>query len=141
MSATTADVRAALIRWGATVHDQALAEMPDRIRPYAPIQTGELRRSIRRDRSRDIHTGERMRGRIVAPVIQARTTDQGAPPHVIVPRRAGGLLVFYWPKVGRTVYLRRVNHPGNRARPWWVRALNATYGPALRFAAVRTRLR
>jgi hypothetical protein len=39
------------------------------------------------------------------------------------------------------VFLRRVNHPGNKAKPWFERALRATYRPALRFAAIRTPLR
>lgn len=141
MSADVRAVKAGVSRWAASVHDQALDTMPDAMRGYAPIRTGRLRRAIRRDRGRTVVTPERVSGRIVAPVIQAETTDRGAPPHEIRPKRAGGLLVFYWPKVGRTVFLRKVNHPGNRARPWWERALRATYGPALRFAAVRTRMR
>lgn len=35
--------------------------------------------------------------------------DQGTPPHEIQGRP---LLVFYWPKAGRVVFLRRVQHPG-----------------------------
>lgn len=142
-------LKAALSRWSREVHSSALDDMPDRIRPYAPIGTfvprgrapGQLRKSIRRDRTVSTISGSRTRGRLVAPVIQAETTDRGSPPHVIRPRKVGGLLVFYWPKVGRVVGLHYVNHPGNQARPWWKRALQATYGPALRFAAIRTPFR
>jgi hypothetical protein len=41
--------------------------------------------------------------------------DQGTKPHVITPKKPGGMLVFHWAKVGKTVFLRSVNHPGNRA--------------------------
>lgn len=140
MSSDVRAVKGALGRWAVSVQDQAVGSMPDAMRGYAPLREGELRRSIRRAGPVSF-TGERVRGRIVAPVIQARTTDQGSPPHVIRPKRAGGLLVFYWPKIGRVIGLRHVNHPGNRAKPWWQRALRATYGPALRYAAVRTPMR
>jgi hypothetical protein len=36
---------------------------------------------------------------------------EGTEPHVIAARRRP-LLVFYWPKVGRVVAFKRVNHPG-----------------------------
>lgn len=41
--------------------------------------------------------------------------DQGARPHPILPKKPGGRLVFFWPKVGHVVFLRSVKHPGNRA--------------------------
>jgi hypothetical protein len=41
--------------------------------------------------------------------------EKGTRPHPIRPKRAGGFLVFFWPKVGRTVFLRSVNHPGTPA--------------------------
>jgi hypothetical protein len=40
--------------------------------------------------------------------------DQGAKPHVIKAKNAP-YLVFYWPKVGRVVHFKSVNHPGNKA--------------------------
>lgn len=141
MASDVRQLRGALTRWGVSVHDQALDTMPDNMRGYAPIRDGKLRASIQRDRRLPSIAGERIRGRIIAPVVQAKTTDQGSPAHVIRPRRAGGLLVFYWPKLGRTVGFRYVNHPGNAPKPWWDRALRATWGPALRFAAIRTPLR
>lgn len=64
--------------------------------------------------------------------------DAGAPPHVILPKKPGGVLVFPWggkgsytakttPGVigsgpggpsGKLVFLRRVNHPGITPRNW-----------------------
>lgn len=44
-------------------------------------------------------------------------------PHAIRPRRAGGVLVFYWPEAGGTVFFRHVQHPGTTPSGWWERAL------------------
>ena len=40
----------------------------------------------------------------------AEPAIRGARPHQIT---GNPLLVFFWPKAGRTVFFRRVNHPGN----------------------------
>lgn len=37
-------------------------------------------------------------------------------PHMIVPRRSS-VLVFFWPKVGKTMFLKRVSHPGSSFEP------------------------
>ncbi len=55
----------------------------------------------------------------------AMANDQGARPHFIRPRRPGGMLVFYWAKVGRVVRLPSVFHPGNRPYHWAERGLRA----------------
>src|SRR5262245_6305040 len=47
------------------------------------------------------------------PTEYASFQESGTGPHPIRPRRPGGFLVFYWPKVGAVVFLRHVNHPGN----------------------------
>jgi hypothetical protein len=49
-------------------------------------------------------------------------TSEGAAPHRIVPRPSNrtGLLTFFWAKVGYTVRLRSVNHPGVRYPTHWV---------------------
>lgn len=48
-------------------------------------------------------------------------TDQGTRPHRIVPKPGNprGYLVFFWPKAGRVVYFRSVNHPGIRMPRHW----------------------
>jgi len=51
--------------------------------------------------------------------------DQGTRPHIIVPKKPGGMLVFYWAKVGSVVRMRGVFHPGNRAYHWAERGLRA----------------
>lgn len=44
--------------------------------------------------------------------LQLQIEAQRTRPHVITPRRAGGVLVFEVPGAG-TVFARRVNHPGS----------------------------
>lgn len=52
----------------------------------------------------------------------AAAHHEGAKPHVIVPRKPGGRLVF---KVaGKTVFAKKVNHPGNAPNPYLRRWLN-----------------
>lgn len=49
-----------------------------------------------------------------SPVPYTLFVDQGTKPHVIKAKNAP-YLVFFWPKVGRVVHFKSVNHPGNRA--------------------------
>jgi len=56
--------------------------------------------------------------------------DRGARAHVIAARRAP-LLVFYWPKLGRMMYLKSVNHPGNKPYRFLWRATRAAFRVAV----------
>jgi hypothetical protein len=51
----------------------------------------------------------------------AEPAIRGARPHLIVGKP---LLVFFWPKAGRTVFFRKVNHPGNPPNRATVRAID-----------------
>jgi hypothetical protein len=57
----------------------------------------------------------------------AAANDQGAKPHVIKAKNAP-FLVFFWPKVGRVVYFKSVNHPGNKPYNWAMRGLERALG-------------
>lgn len=48
----------------------------------------------------------------------AASVEGGAQRHFIplVPKGKGKWLVFYWRKVGRTVFFKQVNHPGQRGK-------------------------
>lgn len=102
----------------------------DRTPPVGP----RLRESIKGEPTIRV-SGTRRTMRLVADVPQAATTDKGARPHIIRPKRANGLLVFYWPKVGQVVAFPYVNHPGNAAHPWWEAVLTDAFKRALRDAA------
>lgn len=141
MTADATRLRAALGRWHGSVQDRCQVVTPALIRATGdvPVKDGELRASITADPVR--RSGQSATLHMRAPVIQAATTDKGARPHVITPRRAGGLLVFHWPKAGRVVHLRRVRHPGNPPDPWWEAALRKAWTQSLRLAARQTPFR
>lgn len=48
--------------------------------------------------------------------------------HVIRPRNAGGMLVFFWDKVGYVVRFKKVNHPGTKANRFVQDSLRAAAG-------------
>jgi hypothetical protein len=135
-------LRARLGTWATQVVTVAADEAVSIIKrdPRVPRgETLELVNSVRSRRDTKV-SGTRRSVTLEAPVIQAVTTDQGARGHPIRPKRAGGLLVFHWPKVGRVVFFRHVNHPGNPPRPWWEAVVTDGCRQALRIAARRTRL-
>jgi hypothetical protein len=76
------------------------------------VKTGELLSTIRtEDESPNVLVTAGRAGRTP----QLGYQIYGTAPHVIRPRRAGGTLVFFWDKVGATVYFKKVNHPGTKA--------------------------
>lgn len=81
-------------------------------RPMVPEKTGRLRRSIRRKNASQ-------RKATVAAHYTAFFVDAGTVPHPIRPKKGRGLS---WQAGGRTIFSRRVMHPGTRARPFRVRA-------------------
>lgn len=146
MPANADRFRLALRSWSGRVVDEWGDQLADAMRDEAPIGTpsptqtrppGELRESIRAERVSHFG-GSTMRTRLVAPVIQARTTDKGARPHIIRPVRAKSLR-FYWPKVGAIVHRQSVSHPGNAPAPWWQEGLRRQAQPTLSRAARRVR--
>ena len=148
MTATATRLRGGLRQWSSRVARAWGPELADGMRKEAPIGTpsptqrrapGELRESIKAQRFRPTVTGAAFD--LVAPVIQARTTDKGARAHVIRARRAR-MLRFHWPRgpQGPGIYFfRQVNHPGNAPQDWWGPGLRRQAKPTLRKAARRVR--
>lgn len=82
-----------------------LAEMESRV----PVKTGKLRTSL----SIRIETNKVIIGPHTS---YDAAVEFGSKPHVIVPKKPGGVLVF---TVGGTkVFTRKVRHPGTRAQPY-----------------------
>ena len=52
----------------------------------------------------------------------AAANELGAHPHIIA-AKSSPVLVFFWPKVGHTVFFKHVNHPGNKGYHWAERGL------------------
>lgn len=133
-------LKAAVRTWAARVTEAAGQRTMEQMRQHeAPRKTGELARSAQVRPFRGSYS--RFVTGVSFHVIQAATTDRGARPHVIRPRRPGGMLVFYWPKVGRVVHLRKVNHPGNRPQRWFAAGLRRWWPRSLRQEARRRPLR
>lgn len=87
------------------------------VREAAPVKTGELARSITATAT--------LRGPVLtvtvgSDLVQAATTNSGARPHTIRPRRARALRFTVR---GRVVYAKSVRHPGNRGTHWFDRAV------------------
>jgi hypothetical protein len=90
-----------------------------------PVDTGRLRSAHREE------VGVR-RGAVYAFVTNdveyAAHVHDGTGPHVIRPRRPGGVLRFE--KGGEVVFTTYVNHPGTRAQPWLREAMEEVAVPA-----------
>jgi|SRR5690606_34873846 len=80
-------------------------------RVAAPKDTGRLAAGHKTDYG---HHGPKrdLESRVVAVPEHAIFVIKGTMPHVIRARRAPRL-VFFWPKVGRVVSFKSVNHPGH----------------------------
>jgi hypothetical protein len=84
----------------------------------APKRTGEFARSIT---FKTFQKGDTDEVNIYTPQPLGKWITKGTKPHVIAARRAA-FLRFYWPKVGKVVFFKRVNHPGTKANPFMSRA-------------------
>jgi len=100
--------------------DYGLNEANNIARREAPIKTGNLRRSITKRKPSilvgELHSNARSNGRTYWQDVQ-----YGTAPHTITPKN-GKFLVFE--KDGKTIYARKVNHPGTAANPFVTRTLN-----------------
>lgn len=81
-------------------------------RPMVPENTGRLRRSLR------VRNNTAKRTTISAHYT-ASFIDAGTIAHPITPRKGS---MLSWQQGGRTIFARKVNHPGSRARPFRRRA-------------------
>lgn len=82
-------------------------------RPQIPVVTGKTRASVAVAHASD--HGAEIAGSSVALWI-----DTGTHRHAITPASSGSLV---WKRAGQTVFAKKVNHPGQRAKPWRHRAL------------------
>lgn len=102
--------------------------------PGGPYSTGRLKSSI----NWSVRTvGTSVIGRSGSELIYAYSVHEGQPARVITPKRAA-MLGFYWRRVGKSVLLRKVNHPGTAPQPYLVQAL-LTESPKFGFKVIVTR--
>lgn len=85
----------------------------DVMRPQVPHRTGRLRKSLR-------VKSATQRKAVVGGHFTAFFVDAGPKRHAIVSKHAGGLI--FKGRSGRTIFAKRVSHPGYRGRPFRARA-------------------
>ena len=85
-------------------------------------RTGEMDDAIRVTQSRTSPTSWKVTAEV--PVIQAATTDRGARPHIIRPRKGKALRFVV---DGRVVFARVVHHPGNRPSRWFSKVMTPAH--------------
>lgn len=112
------DLRRQLNRKVAVASRNTAAEWESRLRRTSPIDTGSMRNRTTVT-ARLNPRGSTIEARVDTPY--AHIVAAGQRPHVITPRRPGGVLAF--DVGGRTVFTRRVNHPGAQPRTWWADAV------------------
>jgi len=111
------DLQPLLDNYRQTIAGPLRGRIEQRLQQAAPVgETGNTKRNTRVR----LVANNRNEIRLAAEVNvdYAQFPEEGTRAHTIVPRRAQALS-FYWPKLGRRVFLARVNHPGNPARPWF----------------------
>lgn len=109
-----------VIRYFSEVAGRTRDRLERELQREAPVDTGKMRASTSVSVRRE---GRGFRFTARAETEYASFTSKPTRPHVIRPRRAGGVLVFYWPVAGGVVHFRHVNHPGTRGTGWWERTL------------------
>jgi hypothetical protein len=124
-----APLRRQVAALGRTKAERAAQAMTSELKRTAPVDTGELRRKT--GVSVQFATDRRVSLEAVIDVDYGVFVTQGTVPHVI--RAKGRALVFYWPKVARTVFFKSVNHPGTAANPFFKR-VTERFGDYLRAA-------
>lgn len=114
-------------------HNAFVDQVVTTARGLAPMRSGRLKTAIRADAAR--REGPwKIDGGVSVDVPYAAAVHEGARPHIIRARRAP-VLSFFWPKVGRQVFFKSVNHPGNRPNPFLSNAVHrvASADPRITF--------
>lgn len=86
-----------------------------------PGKTGRVRANIKSEKR--AANSRRVAYRVMAGDNRSILEHQGARRHIIVPRRRGGMLRFYWEKIGEDVAFPAVNHPGMKGTKFLVKPL------------------
>lgn len=121
MAADTTGLKRKLVQRQRSVVQRMTEDLRGQLRAAAPRDTGQLTRSIKASWSQVSATRFLMVFE-TGDLVQANTTNTGARPHLIRPRRQGGMLRFRV-RSGGVVFTRLVHHPGNRATHWWDKQL------------------
>lgn len=145
MPVTADRLRQSLEQYADRVADEWADLLTEAVRADAPKATptgdprqrppGTLQRAIRHGPVQRLGNGRRFQ--LQAPGIEAKTTAEGARPHVIRPHKTGGVLTFH--SGGSVRFARVVQHPGNAGTDWWAKSIRQHAGETLRQAGGRAR--
>ena len=94
----------------------------------APVRTGRLKGSIDNNLRERRQNAQGIWFNVGSKVKYALFMESGTRPHPILPKKEGGFLVFFWPRVGKVVRMKAVFHPGTRAHKYLERALTLVIG-------------
>ncbi len=111
-------------REGARWMSRVMTEAQIAARAHASVgeyTTGRLARSIHKDGPHVTATA--ITGRVGSRLDYAAVAEVGARPHLIFPHPPRRYLKFFWRRVGRTVHLEKVRHPGYKGKGYLERAL------------------
>lgn len=106
-------LRPLVVARGTAIFNEAVNTLMADLRDGAPERSGDTRRGLRQTPA---STGTTLAVQVTSTTPQGEWYEKGTRPHVILPKR-GTVLVFE--VGGETVFTRRVDHPGQRARPWF----------------------
>lgn len=106
---------------GQHVSATANAIYADALRLVRPGKTGQVKSHV--EVKADVVNSRRVRYVVQATDNHSILEHQGARRHVIKPRRRGGMLRFYWEKIGQDVAFPKVNHPGMKGTRFLVKPL------------------
>lgn len=114
-----ADGNGDLVRWMLQQGERVKQEAQRRVGVYAPPPAGPTR--ARAPGTLRDSIVKRFAVNADGVVVEVGSEDpialihhEGTEPHVIEPRQAGGVLVFWSDRAGAVVAVRRVNHPGTK---------------------------
>lgn len=102
--------------WLEQVLEYALNQLGDELTEACPVSegTGDNSPGTLRDSLEIKQSG--LTAAIEYPPDYASYVSEGTDPHQI---DGNPVLSFYWPKIGKVVTVRSVQHPGTAPNPWW----------------------
>jgi len=132
--ADLSDLRREIRQKGERIARGGVIQMQDELRRTSPKVTRQLEKSIT---VRITSVGDIITAEAVAAVDHANPVIEGARPHVIRAKKAGGFLRFP-DQAGVFIFRRSVNHPGNQPNLFWENGLKR-WGAILSGLASRLR--
>lgn len=138
MAADVSSLRAAVVERYQAVHAEAVTILEDRLDAVVPDSGKASIEKLRESRTVvDTSTDTVLGAQLTYLGPKADWTQYGTEAHPIDATPGGPALHFYWPKIGREIWTRHVNHPGSTKHVGWFSKILDTWPDALREAVAR----